>query len=64
MKKNRACLKKDRHFLHGEEVEEGTSAGGRETDEKNFWPSISTGQVFRSIEVWVLTSLKIWVSST
>lgn len=31
MKKNGACLKKDRNFLYGEEVEEGTSAGGRET---------------------------------
>lgn len=31
---------------------------------KSFQPSMCTGQVFRSIEVWVLTSPKIWVSST
>lgn len=31
MKKNCACLKKGRNFLCGEEVEERTSAGGRET---------------------------------
>lgn len=30
-KKNCACLEKDRDFLYGEEVEERTSVGGRET---------------------------------
>lgn len=30
MKKNCACLKKDRNFPQGEELEEGSSAGGRQ----------------------------------
>lgn len=52
MKKNGASLKKDRNFLHGEEVEEGTSAGGRET----LWGKVSSHQCVQDKSSEVLKS--------